>query len=100
MSYKSKSRSEEPVSNTDVTDDFDGCRRREARWNDLVKHSQEVTYAKGQLDNKNDVMSRYVSAKITKRNYPRLTDIHMKDGGALPTPLHDFRPVTVSFRLQ
>ncbi|KIR97495.1 IQ domain-containing calmodulin-binding protein [Cryptococcus deuterogattii 2001/935-1] len=59
MSHKSKSRSEEPVSNTDVTDDFDGCRRREARWNDLVKHSQEVTYAKGQLDNKNDVMSRW-----------------------------------------
>lgn len=69
MSHKYKSRSEEPVSNTDVTDDFDGCRRREARWNDLVKHSQEVTYAKGQLDNKNDVMSRYVYAKITKRNY-------------------------------
>ncbi|XAO23003.1 hypothetical protein I312_101780 [Cryptococcus bacillisporus CA1280] len=33
--------------------------RREARWNDLVKHSQEVTYAKGQLDNKNDVVSRW-----------------------------------------
>ncbi|OWZ32685.1 IQ domain-containing calmodulin-binding protein [Cryptococcus neoformans var. grubii Br795] len=33
--------------------------QREARWNDLVKHSQEVTYAKDQLDNKNDVVSRW-----------------------------------------
>lgn len=31
---------------------------------------------------------------------PKLIDIHMKDGIALPRLLHDFRTVTVSIRLQ
>ncbi|WVR03884.1 hypothetical protein IAU60_000883 [Kwoniella sp. DSM 27419] len=33
--------------------------QRDARWDDLVKQTGEQTYAKQQLDNKNDVMSRW-----------------------------------------
>ncbi|WWC87802.1 uncharacterized protein L201_002694 [Kwoniella dendrophila CBS 6074] len=33
--------------------------QRDARWDDLVKQTREATYAKGQLDNKNDVKSRW-----------------------------------------
>ncbi|WVQ94727.1 hypothetical protein IAU59_001807 [Kwoniella sp. CBS 9459] len=33
--------------------------QRDARWDDLVKQTGEKTYAKQQLDNKNDVVSRW-----------------------------------------
>ena len=35
-----------------------------------MKHSQEVTYAKDQLDNKNDVVSRFVYSK--SQNLPQI----------------------------
>ncbi|KAK8861514.1 hypothetical protein IAR55_002335 [Kwoniella newhampshirensis] len=33
--------------------------QREARWNDLVKQTREMVYTKAQLENKNDVQSRW-----------------------------------------
>nr|XP_019012150.1 IQ domain-containing calmodulin-binding protein [Kwoniella pini CBS 10737]OCF50931.1 IQ domain-containing calmodulin-binding protein [Kwoniella pini CBS 10737] len=33
--------------------------KRDARWDDLIKQTGEATYTEGQLDNKNDVKSRW-----------------------------------------
>jgi hypothetical protein len=34
------------------------AREKEARWEDLVRHTKEKNYVAEQLDNKNDIKSR------------------------------------------
>ena len=38
----------------------EGCRNQDARWGELMKSSEEHSYAQEQLENRNDVRSRSV----------------------------------------